>query len=39
MAAMGEGRTRFPCAEALLPETDLAPVTYISDRRRQVGIR
>jgi transposase len=39
MAGMGEDRTRFPSAAALLAETGLAPVTRASGRTRQVRFR
>ncbi|MFE3781105.1 transposase [Amycolatopsis sp. NPDC059090] len=39
MSEMGEDRTRFPAAGALLAEAGLAPVTRASGRTRQVRFR
>lgn len=39
MVGMGEDRTRFPSAAALLTETGLAPVTRASGQTRQVRFR
>jgi transposase len=39
IAGMGEDRTRFPSAAALLAETGLASVTRASGRTRQVRFR
>lgn len=39
IAGMGEDRTRYPTARALLAQTGLAPVTRASGRTRQVRFR